>query len=86
MRMARGLQRAAAALAVVTIIGLGGSAPAFAEDPFRLPTQITDQSGVLSGSDRSDVQAALDQLSAEDNIDLWVVYVDTFEFLSYVNF
>ncbi len=69
----------AAALAVVTIVGLGGSAPASAEAPFRLPTQITDQSGVLSGSDRSDVQSALDQLSAEDNIDLWVVYVDTFD-------
>src|SRR6478672_5398953 len=79
MRMARGLQRVAAALAVATIVGLGGSAPASAEPPFRLPNQITDQSGVLSGSDRSDVQAALDQLSAEDNIDLWVVYVDTFD-------
>lgn len=79
MHMARGLQRVAAALAVVTIVGLGGSAPVSAEPPFRLPNQITDQSGVLSGSDRSDVQAALDQLSAEDNIDLWVVYVDTFD-------
>ena len=79
MRMARTLQRLAAGLAVVTIVGLTGAAPVSAQDPFRLPNQITDESGVLSGSDRSDIQAALDQLSAEDNIDLWVVYVDTFD-------
>ncbi|WP_420123499.1 TPM domain-containing protein [Nakamurella sp.] len=58
---------------------MSASLPAAAEPPFRLPGQITDRSGVLSGSDRSDIQTALDQLSAEDNIDLWVVYVDTFD-------
>lgn len=79
MHIAPGLRRLAAGLAVVTIVGLTGSGPAAAEPPFRLPNQITDQSGVLSGSDRSDIQAALDQLSTEDNIDLWVVYVDTFD-------
>lgn len=79
MRIARTVTRLAAGLAVVTVVGLSGSLPAAAEPPFRLPNQITDQSGVLSGSDRSDIQAALDQLSAEDNIDLWVVYVDTFD-------
>ena len=47
-----------------TIVGFSGSAPASAEPPFRLPNQITDQSGALSGSDRSDVQDALDRLRA----------------------
>lgn len=79
MRMARKVQRVAAALAVIAIVGSGSAASASAEPPLRLPNQITDQSGVLSGSDRSDIQSALDQLSAEDSIDLWVVYVDTFD-------
>jgi len=78
MRVARGLQRAAAALAVVTIVGLA-LPPASAEPPFRLPSQITDQVGVLSGSDRTDVQTALDQLSTDENIDLYVAYVNTFD-------
>src|SRR6478736_6736818 len=51
----------------------------FSEPPFRVPSQITDQVGVLSGSDRTDVQTALDQLSADANVDLFVVYVDTFD-------
>jgi hypothetical protein len=78
MRIGRGLHRAAAGLAVVTIIGLTAP-PVSAEPPFRLPNQITDQVGALTGSDRTDVQTALDQLSAEENIDLYVVYVDTFD-------
>jgi LPXTG-motif cell wall-anchored protein len=78
MRIGRALTRTAAALAVVTITGLTAP-PVSAEPPFRLPSQITDQIGVLSGSDRTDVQTALDQLSSDENIDLYVVYVDTFE-------
>ena len=34
---------------------------------------------MLSGSDRTDVQTALDQLSSDENVDLFVVYVDTFD-------
>ena len=78
MRIGRGLQRTAAALAAVAIVGLA-ALPASAEPPFRVPSQITDNVGVLSGSDRTDVQTALDQLSADENIDLFVVYVDTFD-------
>ncbi|MET0863418.1 MAG: TPM domain-containing protein, partial [Nakamurella sp.] len=52
---------------------------AAAEPPFRVPTQITDRAGVLSGGDQADVQAALDKLSSEDNVNLFVVYVDTFD-------
>ena len=52
---------------------------AAAEPPFRVPTQITDRAGALSGGDQADVQAALDKLAAEDNVNLFVVYVDTFD-------
>ncbi|HEY5881502.1 MAG TPA: TPM domain-containing protein [Nakamurella sp.] len=78
MRIGRGLQRVAAALAAVTIVGLAAPVVS-AEPPFRLPSQITDQVGVLTGSDRTDVQTALDQLSTDENIDLYVAYVNTFD-------
>ena len=47
--------------------------------PFRVPSQITDRAGALTGNDQADVQTALDQLSSEDNVNLYVVYVDTFD-------
>ncbi len=78
MRIERGMQRLAAALSAVVIVGMA-AAPAAAEPPFRVPGQITDNVGVLSGSDRTDVQTALDQLSNEEDVDLFVVYVDTFD-------
>ena len=53
--------------------------PLRAEPPLRVPTQITDNVGALSGDDRAQVQAALDQLSTDTDVDLWVVYVDTFD-------
>ncbi|GAA2015212.1 TPM domain-containing protein [Nakamurella flavida] len=51
---------------------------AAAEPPFRLAERITDESGVLSGSERTEVQTALTQLQDEDQIQLWVVFVDDF--------
>ncbi len=52
---------------------------AAAEPPFRVPSPITDRAGALSGSDQADVQAALSQLSSEQNINLFVVYVANFD-------
>ena len=68
----------AGAIAVICALLLPGAAAA-AEPPFRVPTQITDRAGALSGSDQADVQAALDKLSSEDNINLFVVYVENFD-------
>jgi len=50
--------------------------------PFRLSGPITDQVGALKGSDEADVKAALDDLSANTPLDLWVVYVSSFDGLS----
>lgn len=50
--------------------------PALAEEPFRLDDQIVDEAGVLG--DESEIQAALDELQAEDGIQLFVVFVDDF--------
>jgi uncharacterized membrane protein YgcG len=63
---------AAAAIAAAALAG-----PAPAEPPFRLDTQVTDRAGALDG-DTAEVQAAVDRLRAEDNVDLWLVYVDSF--------
>jgi hypothetical protein len=52
--------------------------PASAEAPFRLPGQVTDNAGVLSSADRSEVTSAIDQLYANRKTRLWVVYVDSF--------
>ncbi len=54
--------------------------PALAEAPFRLEDQIVDEAGVLG--DESEVEAALDELQAEDGIQLFVVFVDDFDGLS----
>jgi hypothetical protein len=68
-------------LAVLTplaaLVLLGGS-PALAEPPFDVPEQVTDRAGVLVG-DESAVEAAVAELQAEDQIQLFVVYVDSFD-------
>lgn len=66
--------------AVLTILvaGLLWATPAGAQPPFKLTDHITDSSGVLTGSDRAAVSAALDRLYRDRHIQLWVVYVDNF--------
>ncbi|MCW2579382.1 MAG: hypothetical protein JWR82_983 [Blastococcus sp.] len=49
---------------------------ALAEEPFRLEDQIVDEAGVLG--DESEIDAALDELQAEDGTQLFVVFVDSF--------
>ncbi|OBK19418.1 TPM domain-containing protein [Mycobacterium asiaticum] len=68
---------------LLTIAGLAGgllllAPPADAQPPFRLPSQITDNAGVLSDPDRAAVSSAVDKLYADRHIRLWVVYVDNF--------
>ena len=67
----------AGAIAVLVAILLPTAAAA--EPPLRVPGQITDRAGALSGGDQADVQAALNQLASEDNINLFVVYVANFD-------
>ena len=50
---------------------------ALAEDPFRLESQIVDRAGALSGRE-AEVRAAIDDLRDAEQVELWVVYVDTF--------
>ncbi|MET0899629.1 MAG: TPM domain-containing protein [Mycobacterium sp.] len=66
-------------LLVVVTAGLVAAPAATAEPPFRVPTQITDNAGALSGSESTEVQAALDRLYDDKQVQLWVVFVDSFD-------
>lgn len=72
---------AGALLGCALLVGLLTTAPsAHAQDPMNLPGEITDPAGVLS--DTPAVQAALDTLRADTDMQLFVVYVPTFDGLS----
>lgn len=67
-------------LLVVMFLALGGlvASPASASDPMNVPADITDEADVL-GSDTAAVQADLDQLRDETDMQLFVVFVDEFD-------
>jgi uncharacterized membrane protein YgcG len=65
---------------VLTILtaGLLLATPAGAQPPSKLTDHITDNTGVLTESDRATVGSAVDRLYHDRHIQLWVVYVDNF--------
>jgi uncharacterized membrane protein YgcG len=65
-------------LAVLTA-GVLVAPSAVADPPTRLPGYVTDSAGVLSSSQRTEVEHAVDQLYTDKRIRLWVVYVDSFD-------
>ncbi|WP_158602859.1 TPM domain-containing protein, partial [Jiangella rhizosphaerae] len=67
------------AFVVVACTSLLAAGPASAEPPFNVPGMITDRAGALSGDDEQRVQAALDRLTDESGLQLFVVYVDSFD-------
>ncbi len=78
-RFAGGL-RTGGALAIATALFLFSALPAAAAGPVTIGSDhITDQSGVLSAPDRSTVQSSLDQLRSDTGLQLYVVYVPTFD-------
>lgn len=81
MRIARLLSM----LLVVLVAGLSAAPAATAAPPFRLSTQVTDQAGVLSSGDQDEIQAALDKLYQDKRIQLWVVYVPSFDGQNWMN-
>src|SRR4051794_41690252 len=56
-----------------------GGGPALADPPFDVPGQITDRASALGPGDEADVQKALDQLQSDENLQLFVVYVRSFD-------
>jgi hypothetical protein len=72
------VRRLFAVLAPLAAVVLLGGGPALAEPPFDVPEQVTDRAGVLVG-DESTVEAAVAELQAEEQLQLFVVYVDSFD-------
>ncbi|ROS54672.1 TLP18.3/Psb32/MOLO-1 phosphatase superfamily protein [Frigoribacterium sp. PhB24] len=67
--------------AVLTLVGAiaVGAAPARAVEPVELQgAYVVDQADVLTGADEREVTDALDSLSADTGVNLFVVYVDSF--------
>lgn len=73
------VRRAIALIALAATCAFLFAAPAFGVAPVTLSSsgQVTDQADVLGG-DTAEVEDALDSLNAEQNVQLFVVYVDTF--------
>ncbi len=73
-----GIRARAGLVALLALAGLiVGAGPSSADDPFRIPTQITDRNGTL-GSNTSAVQTAVRNLQSEDKVQLWIVFVNDF--------
>ena len=66
-------------LAVAALTALLSTPTAVAEPPFRVQDRVTDNAGVLSGSQKAEVNAAVDKLFKDRQIKLWVVYVKSFD-------
>ncbi|GAA2004678.1 putative membrane protein YgcG [Microbacterium ulmi] len=69
---------AAALTAALALMLAAAGGAASATDPVTLGSaHVLDEAGVL-GSQASEVEARLERLSADTDVDLWVVYVDDF--------
>jgi len=69
--------------ALILLTTLLGGGVASAEEPFRVPEQVTDLAGVLDDGDRAEVEAAVDRLYTDQGLRLWVVLVDDFSGVPY---
>ncbi|WP_433290343.1 TPM domain-containing protein [Pseudonocardia sp. CA-142604] len=65
--------------ALLAALLAGGAGVALAEPPFRLVDRVSDQAQVLGPGQAQQVNAAIERLRAEDGIDLFVVYVNSFD-------
>jgi hypothetical protein len=65
--------------ALLAALLAGGAGVALAEPPFRLVDRVSDQVQVLRPGQTEEVTAAIERLRAEDGIDLFVVYVNSFD-------
>ncbi|MFI7541611.1 TPM domain-containing protein [Actinoplanes sp. NPDC049599] len=63
---------------IALLIVLLAPAPARADAPLRLPTQVTDEAGALGGR-AAEVRTALSRLQSDTGIQLFVVFVESFD-------
>jgi len=71
------VRRLSVVLGLLTLLALLGG-PALAVEPLRLDERITDDAGIL-GSGRGDVESAIDELESSEGVQLYVVFVDSFD-------
>lgn len=78
--MTRLLTRALAALSTALVSVALLTLPATAEPPFRVDAHVVDRTsdGVLDG-DTAEVEAAIEQLRSQTDLDLFIVFVDSFD-------
>lgn len=78
--MTRLLARALAALSTALVSVALLTLPATAEPPFRVDAHVVDRTsdGVLDG-DTAEVEAAIEQLRSQTDLDLFIVFVDSFD-------
>src|SRR6185312_7034774 len=67
-----------AAAAVLVALLVFGAAPAAADPPFRVGTEVVDRAGVLGG-DTGRVRESVEKLRAERGTQLFVVFVTSFD-------
>nr|WP_198664250.1 TPM domain-containing protein [Jiangella endophytica] len=72
-------QRGLVTLVVVAFTTFLAAGSAVAEPPFNVPGPITDRAGALSGDDEQRVQASFDRLTDDAGLQMFVVYVDSFD-------
>src|SRR6185437_14376039 len=72
------LCRSVAVFMAMLITALTVAPSATAQPPFRLPSYVTDNAGVLNDADRSAIKSATGKLYSDRRIQLWVVFVDDF--------
>ena len=70
--------RSRAVLLIAALLVLLGAGPASAAEPLELSDRVTDEAGVL-GDGESAVRAAVDELAADSDIDLYAVLVSSFD-------
>lgn len=64
---------------LLALLGVFAFVPsAQAEDPITISEEVTDNAGVLSSADRTQIQKALNNLADNSELQLFVVFTDTF--------
>jgi LPXTG-motif cell wall-anchored protein len=73
------VRRLSTLVAVLVALLLGGAGAALADPPIRATDRITDRAGALDAAGRSEITATLNELKSAKGIDLFVVYVRSFD-------
>ncbi|SDU72798.1 TPM domain-containing protein [Gordonia westfalica] len=73
------------ALGLTLVLGGIGAGTAAAEPPTRLPTYVVDSAEAITPAQRAQLEEAVDKLYNEHGIQMWIVYVRSFDGLTSEN-